>query len=125
MLHGLLCCVIAIGCLASVSLQSVSGVEPPANAIDKVVLAKLQNGQPLKAVPSKVYATFFRRLHLDLAGTPPTADAARRFLADSGKDRAATVDKLLADAASANRWTDAKRQQARALVVENLFNLDQ
>jgi hypothetical protein len=125
MFRGLLCCVIAVGCLAALSRQPASGAEPPANAIDKAVQAKLRETQPREAVPSKVYATFFRRLHLDLAGRPPTAEAARLFLAGSGKERAATVDKLLADAATSNRWTDAKRQQVRALVIENLLSLDQ
>jgi hypothetical protein len=53
-----------------------------------------------KVTPAKVAddATFLRRVYLDLVGTIPTHDEAKRFLADGDvKKRAGVIDKLLAD----------------------------
>lgn len=79
---------------------------PPAfNYIDTHVDAKLRE---LRIAPSGLCddATFLRRASLDLTGTLPTADEARRFLADERPDkRARLVDELLERPEYADRWS--------------------
>ena len=74
------------------------------NFIDRHVNAHLKK---LNLRPSDVCddAAFLRRAHLDVIGTLPTADEARRFLADPAKDkRAKLVDALLARPEFADFW---------------------
>jgi hypothetical protein len=57
--------------------------------------------------PAADDAEFLRRISLDLAGTIPTADAARKFLADTDpKKREKLIDRLLASPDYATRMTD-------------------
>jgi len=74
------------------------------NFIDRHVNAHLKK---LNLRPSDVSddATFLRRAHLDIIGTLPTADEARRFLSDQSADRRAKlVDALLARPEFADFW---------------------
>jgi hypothetical protein len=77
---------------------------PENNFIDKPVLAKLRK---LNLLPSDVCedAEYLRRVYLDVIGTLPTADEARRFLADKRPDRRARlVDELLQRPEYADFW---------------------
>lgn len=66
--------------------------------IDQEIDERLR-GEGTSAVALADDAEFVRRIHLDLHGTVPTLDQARRFLADATPDkRARLVDSLLADA---------------------------
>ena len=74
------------------------------NFVDRHVNAHLKK---LNLRPSEVCddATFLRRAYLDIIGTLPTADEARRFLADKASDnRARLVDALLARPEYADFW---------------------
>lgn len=73
--------------------------------IDELVVDKLSK---LGVIPSEVCsdAEFLRRISLDLAGTLPSAQEVRAFLADSSPDkRARKVDELLKTPAYAAWWT--------------------
>ncbi|NDF00672.1 MAG: DUF1549 domain-containing protein, partial [Verrucomicrobia bacterium] len=74
------------------------------NFIDKHVNAHLKK---LNLRPSEVCddATFLRRAYLDIIGTLPTADEARRFITDKSADkRARLVDALLERPEYADFW---------------------
>jgi len=59
---------------------------------------------------------FIRRVMLDTVGVPPTADEARRFVADTAPDkRTRLVDRLLAD----DRWADHWMPFWQDLLAEN------
>jgi hypothetical protein len=73
--------------------------------IDRAIVEKLSK---LGIVPSEKSddAEFLRRVHLDVAGTLPTADEVRAFLADSSPDkRERKIDDLLETPAYAAWWT--------------------
>ena len=73
--------------------------------IDELVAAKLRQ---LGIAPAKVCsdAVFLRRAYLDVSGTLPTADEARRFLEDRDPDkRRKLVDQLLDSDAYVDYWT--------------------
>jgi hypothetical protein len=75
------------------------------NFIDGLVWNKLQK---LGIQPSELAddATFLRRAYLDVIGTLPTAEAARKFLADTAFDkRARLVDELLARPEYVDYWS--------------------
>jgi hypothetical protein len=77
---------------------------PAQNFIDPLVSAKLRK---LNVVPSELCddSEYLRRVYLDVIGTLPTADEARRFLADTRADRRAKlVDELLARPEFADYW---------------------
>jgi hypothetical protein len=65
-----------------------------ANLVDRFVHAKLRQ---LKLRPSSPAddATFLRRVYLDVIGTLPTADEARKFLGDPAPDRRAKLVETL------------------------------
>ena len=77
----------------------------PANAIDRAVFDQLRQ---LRINPSRetTDVEFVRRLSIDLTGQLPTADAARRFIADKSADkRARLIDRLLASSHYADHWS--------------------
>jgi hypothetical protein len=89
------------------------------NFIDKLVYQRLAQ---LQIVPAEVCsdAEFLRRAYLDLIGTLPTADEARRFLADQRANRRALlVDELLARPEFADywalKWADLLRVDRQAI----------
>ena len=76
----------------------------PQNQIDQLVWKRLQT---LGIEPSPVAddATFMRRTYLDVIGTLPTADEARKFLTDpSPQKRAILIDQLLQRSEYADFW---------------------
>jgi hypothetical protein len=92
---------------------------PQHNFIDRLVDAQLRK---LQVAPSDVArdADFLRRAYLDVIGTLPTPDEARRFLADERADRRARlVDELLERPEYADywasRWADLLRVDRNAL----------
>ena len=81
-----------------VAVFTTSAAEPLRERIDKAIEAN-HSGPP---APLASDADFLRRVHLDLVGATPTADAARAFLDDSAPDkRAKLVERLLASPAHA------------------------
>jgi hypothetical protein len=92
---------------------------PTTNDIDKHVFAKLQT---LRIQPSELCAAsvFVRRAYLDTVGLLPTADEARRFLADERPDkRARLIDELLDRPEFADfwalKWSDLLRNEEKVL----------
>ena len=93
-----------------------SGKDWAANPIDRFIAEKL-DGEKIKPNPPEDPARFYRRLHLDLTGLPPTPEDVEQFKksfaedSDSATDVAA--DHLLATTASAEHftrhWLDAAR----------------
>lgn len=86
--------------------ESVADFPPisAANFIDTAVHEKLKK---LNIVPSGQCddATYLRRVYLDIIGTLPTAEEARRFLADERTDkRSRLVDELLERPEHADYW---------------------
>ena len=76
----------------------------PSTQIDKIVLAKLAS-MDIKPVRCSD-AVFVRRAHLDVIGTLPTAQEARKFIKDPSKDkRHALIDSLLERAEFADYWS--------------------
>jgi len=90
---------------------------PPArNFIDEAVFKKLKL---LGIPPSKLCddSTFLRRVYIDITGTLPPADVAKKFLADKDpKKRDKIIDKLLASTEYAdyftNKWNLVLRNKA-------------
>src|SRR5262249_37952038 len=89
------------------------------NFIDALVHKKLRK---LNVLPSEVCddADFLRRAYLDVIGTLPTPDEARRFLADRRTDkRARLVEELLGRPEYADywalKWADLLRIDGQAL----------
>jgi hypothetical protein len=92
---------------------------PENNFIDGLVYARLKK---LNIIPSGVCtdAEFLRRAYLDVIGTLPTAQEARKFLTDSRADRRARlVDELLMRPEFADywalKWADVLRVDREAL----------
>lgn len=83
-----------------------SDAEPIAQGrIDELVVGRLRQ---LGIAPAKVCSdgVFVRRVYLDVTGTLPTADEARRFLNDSEPDkRRKLVDRLLEREEYVDYWT--------------------
>ncbi len=76
--------------------------------IDQLVAAKWKR---MKLQPSGLCSDeeFVRRVHLDLAGLPPTADRVRTFVADKRPTRAkrdALVDELIGSPEFIDHWTN-------------------
>jgi hypothetical protein len=92
---------------------------PQNNFIDGLVYKKLRK---LNVLPSETCddADYLRRVYLDVIGTLPTPDEARRFLADKRPDRRARlVDELLGRPEYADywalKWADLLRIDRQAL----------
>jgi len=92
---------------------------PENNFLDGLVYKKLRK---LNVLPSEMCddADFLRRASLDVIGTLPTPDEARRFLADKRPDRRARlVDQLLERSEYADywalKWADLLRIERQAL----------
>jgi hypothetical protein len=83
-----------------------SDVDPrPQGRIDELVFERLDR---LGIPPARLCSdqVFLRRAYLDVIGTLPTADQARRFLEDGDSDkRARLVDRLLERDEFADYWT--------------------
>jgi hypothetical protein len=92
-----------IGVVLSPVVRNYPNV-PRQNFIDDFVFSKLKR---LNIVPSEVCTDeeFLRRAHLDLIGVLPTADEARKFLANrDANKRAKLVDELLERPEYADFW---------------------
>ncbi len=77
----------------------------PQGRIDELVVGRLTQ---LGIAPAKVCSdgVFVRRVYLDVTGTLPTADEARRFLTDSDPDkRRKLIDRLLEREEFVDYWT--------------------
>jgi hypothetical protein len=94
---------------------------PANNYVDEHVAAKLQK---MKILPSELCtdAEFIRRVSLDLAGIPPTAEKVRAFLADpapSKQKREKLVDTLIGNPDFvehwSNKWADLLQCNSKAL----------
>lgn len=90
--------------------------QPANNYIDELVNAKLRK---LRIEPSPICTdeVFLRRVHLDIVGQLPTADARAAFLADTSADkRAKLVDELLTRKEFVEIWVMkwAERLQIRS-----------
>jgi hypothetical protein len=79
---------------------------PTRNFIDELAWRKLRDVNVLPSGPADD-ATFLRRASLDAIGRLPSAEEARRFLADTRPDkRDRLVDELLARPEYADRWAN-------------------
>ncbi len=78
---------------------------PRASYVDDLVLRKLQ-ALHIPPSPPCTDAEFIRRAYLDAAGTLPTPEAVRKFVADPAKDkRARLIDDLLKRPEFVDYWT--------------------
>ena len=76
----------------------------PANAIDRFILARLEQ-EELSPSPEADRVTLLRRLSLDLVGLPPSVEEVDTFLADQGVDAyEKQVERLLASPHYGERW---------------------
>ncbi|MEX2577825.1 MAG: PSD1 and planctomycete cytochrome C domain-containing protein [Verrucomicrobiales bacterium] len=92
---------------------AVSDTEWPRNAIDRFVLARLDE-EGLAPSPEAERHTLARRLYLDLTGLPPTAEEVEAFANDESGDAVdRLVDRLLDSPHYGERmalpWLDASR----------------
>lgn len=92
---------------------------PAENPIDRCIEEKLKS---LRILPAPLCddRVFLRRAYYDLLGSPPTADEARTFLANTDADkRAKLVDELLARPEFADywamKWADLLKNEERVL----------
>jgi hypothetical protein len=99
---------------------------PENNFIDGLVYRKLRK---LNVLPSELCddADYLRRAYLDVIGTLPTPDEARRFLGDQRADkRARLVDELLGRPEYADywalKWADLLRIDRQALGHKRAYN---
>jgi hypothetical protein len=86
---------------------------PVQNEIDTLVYDRLQK---LRLLPSELCddETFLRRATIDLAGTLPTVEEYRAFIADTAKDkRAKLVDRLIASDGFTDLWTNLWAEMLR------------
>ena len=89
---------------AAVDLFTAAGEPSPRNAVDEAVFARLKKLGIQPAGPC-TDAVFVRRVYLDAIGTLPTAEEARRFLADKAPDkRSALIGRLLEREEFADYW---------------------
>jgi hypothetical protein len=98
--------VLSLALLGVLICISARAEQPLRDFIDSEVSNgwKSENVKPAAAADD---ATFLRRVHLDLTGTIPTADEAKKFLDDTSKDkRDKLIERLLADPRFAQQMTD-------------------
>jgi hypothetical protein len=89
---------VMLAAMAGECLSAQADAAELAKLIDQQVDARLKS-EGVRAAELAEDAEFVRRVHLDLHGTVPTLEQAKRFLADTAPDkRARLVDALLADA---------------------------
>ncbi len=100
---------------------------PETGFIDRHVFAKLRR---LRMNPSPLCddSTFVRRAYLDVLGVLPTADEARRFVANARPDRRARlIDELLLRPEFADywalKWSDLLRNEEKTLDRKGVQNL--
>jgi mono/diheme cytochrome c family protein len=86
------------------SLPVVQNAQWPRNAVDRFVLARLEQ-EKTKPSPEADKVTLLRRVYLDLVGLPPSPGEVDAFLAD-GRPGAyeRVVDRLLASPHYGERW---------------------
>jgi mono/diheme cytochrome c family protein len=76
----------------------------PANAVDRFILAKLEE-KGLAPAPDADRRTLLRRVTFDITGLPPTPEEADSFASDTSPDAfAKVVDRLLASPHYGERW---------------------
>jgi hypothetical protein len=76
----------------------------PAGAVDRFILAKLED-KGLSPAPKADRRTLLRRVYFDLIGLPPSPEETDRFANDDSSDAyARVVDRLLASPAFGERW---------------------
>jgi len=86
------------------ALPTVRQSEWPQNAIDRFVLARLEQDQ-IKPAPAADRTTLLRRVTLDLTGLPPTPAETADFLKNTQPDAyARVVERLLASPHYGERW---------------------
>lgn len=94
------------------------------NRIDELVAQKWER---MKIVPSDLSddESFFRRVHLDLTGLPPTSAAVREFIADetpTREKRIAVIERLIGNPDFiefwTNKWADMLQVNRKFLGVE-------
>jgi mono/diheme cytochrome c family protein len=86
------------------ALPAVQDVSWPRNAIDRFVLARLEQ-EGLAPSPEADRRTLVRRLYFDLLGLPPAPEDVATFVADDSSGAyERLVDRLLADPAYGERW---------------------
>jgi Protein of unknown function (DUF1549)/Protein of unknown function (DUF1553) len=96
--------ILAVLCASFAS--SARAEQPLREFIDAELAAAWKARKITPAAPADD-ATFLRRVHLDLVGTIPTAEEAKKFLDDSDKEkRTKLVERLLADPRFAAQMTD-------------------
>ena len=95
LLGFVIACMTTLPCL-------LRAAEPLHEQIDRLVLAHPGFTEPAAEITDD--ASFLRRIHLDLAGSIPSATQVREFLADSSPEkRVRLIDKLLASPQYARR----------------------
>ena len=86
------------------AVPAPAGVDDSANAIDRFLLARLEQAD-LKASPLASKRTLIRRLTFDLTGLPPTPQEISDFLADESQTAYANlVERLLRSPRYGERW---------------------
>ena len=86
------------------ALPSVKNKAWARNAIDRFILARLENAA-LKPAPQAGKRTLIRRAYFDLIGLPPTPDEIKEFLKnDSPSAFAELIEQLLASPHYGERW---------------------
>lgn len=108
--------------------ESADWEDPPTqNFIDEQIFARLRQLQirPAELADDHV---FLRRLSLDLLGVLPTADEARRFVADPSSDkRERVIDEMLTRpefaAMWALKWSDLVRNEEKTLDAKGVQRL--
>jgi len=99
----------AAGLAAAMPKRPERTVAPPTMTpaeLDSLIAAYLTKSSPdVRPAPPTSDAEFIRRVSLDVAGVPPTAEEVEAFVADGRPDkRARLIDALLADADYAQNW---------------------